>query len=95
MVVEAAALGEEVGGLEEGSTPELYKSNFDERLHHHRKFFWAALLSRGFPKVFEHDTFEITCKMKFAICLLPKPGTGKAIELHWLPVLKHTEQMLQ
>ena len=82
-------------GRGEGSTPELFKSHLDERLHHHRKFFWAALLSRGLLKLFEHDRSELTCKRKFAVCLLPKPGTGRIIELYWLPVLKYTEQMLQ
>lgn len=93
--METSALGDEASGEGEGSTPELLKAHLDEHLHHHRKFFWAALLSRGLLKLFEHDRFELTCKMKFAVCLLPKPGTGRVIELYWLPVLKYTEQMLQ
>lgn len=83
------------GGMGEGSTPELFQSHLDEHLRHYRKFFWTALLSRGLLKVFEHDRFELTCRMNFAVCFLPKPGSGRVSELYWLPVLKYTEQMLQ
>ena len=66
-----------------------------EYLYHYRKFFWTALFSRGWLKVFEHDRFELMDKMKAAVCTLPKPGPGRVIELYWLSILKYTEQMLE
>ena len=74
MIVEASALGDEAAGEEEGRTPVLFKSNLDDDLHHYRKFFRTAWLSGGLLKMFEHDRFELSCKMKFVVCLLLKPG---------------------
>ena len=73
-------------------TSELFKSNLNGHLRHHRKFFWTALLYGELLKVFEHDRSELTCKTKFAVCLLAVPGTRTVIELYRLPVLKYTEQ---
>lgn len=60
-----------------------------------QKVLWTALLSRGLLEVFEHDRFKVTCKMKCAVLFLPKPETGKVIELCRLPVVKYTQQILQ
>ncbi|KAK1342189.1 hypothetical protein QTO34_016946 [Cnephaeus nilssonii] len=38
----------------------------------------------GLQKVFEHDSVELNCKMKFAIYLPPKAETGKCPALYWL-----------
>uniref|UniRef100_A0A8D1EJB1 S-formylglutathione hydrolase n=1 Tax=Sus scrofa TaxID=9823 RepID=A0A8D1EJB1_PIG len=38
----------------------------------------------GLQKVFEHDSVELKCKMKFAIYLPPKAETGKCPALYWL-----------
>ncbi|XP_016054990.1 PREDICTED: S-formylglutathione hydrolase isoform X3 [Miniopterus natalensis] len=38
----------------------------------------------GLQKVFEHDSVELNCKMKFAIYLPPKSETGKCPALYWL-----------
>ncbi|XP_036857988.1 S-formylglutathione hydrolase isoform X2 [Manis javanica] len=46
----------------------------------------------GLQKVFEHDSIELNCKMKFAIYLPPKAETGKCPALYWLSGLTCTEQ---
>ncbi|XP_074995689.1 S-formylglutathione hydrolase isoform X2 [Calonectris borealis] len=46
----------------------------------------------GFQKVFEHDSAELKCKMKFGIYLPPKAETGKCPVLYWLSGLTCTEQ---
>ncbi|XP_032970536.1 LOW QUALITY PROTEIN: S-formylglutathione hydrolase-like [Rhinolophus ferrumequinum] len=46
----------------------------------------------GLQKVFEHDTVELNCKMKFAIYLPPKADTGKCTALYCLSGLTRTEQ---
>ncbi|OXB57958.1 hypothetical protein ASZ78_004280 [Callipepla squamata] len=46
----------------------------------------------GFQKVFEHDSTELKCKMKFGIYLPPKAETGKCPVLYWLSGLTCTEQ---
>ncbi|KAF3825825.1 hypothetical protein GH733_006652 [Mirounga leonina] len=46
----------------------------------------------GLQKVFEHDSVELNCKMKFAIYLPPKAETGKCPALYWLSGLTCTEQ---
>ncbi|KAG8586022.1 hypothetical protein GDO81_005215 [Engystomops pustulosus] len=38
----------------------------------------------GFQKVFEHDSAELKCKMKFGIYLPPKAESGKCPVLYWL-----------
>ncbi|PKU41648.1 5-hydroxytryptamine receptor 2a [Limosa lapponica baueri] len=46
----------------------------------------------GFQKVFEHDSAELKCKMKFGIYLPPKAETAKCPVLYWLSGLTCTEQ---
>ncbi|XP_056418069.1 S-formylglutathione hydrolase isoform X3 [Hyla sarda] len=46
----------------------------------------------GFQKVFEHDSTELKCKMKFGIYLPPKAESGKCPVLYWLSGLTCTEQ---
>uniref|UniRef100_A0A8C6E6N6 S-formylglutathione hydrolase n=1 Tax=Moschus moschiferus TaxID=68415 RepID=A0A8C6E6N6_MOSMO len=46
----------------------------------------------GLQKVFEHDSVELKCKMKFAVYLPPKAETGKCPVLYWLSGLTCTEQ---
>uniref|UniRef100_A0A4X2M0L3 S-formylglutathione hydrolase n=1 Tax=Vombatus ursinus TaxID=29139 RepID=A0A4X2M0L3_VOMUR len=46
----------------------------------------------GFQKVYEHDSVELKCKMKFGICLPLKAETGKCPVLYWLSGLTCTEQ---
>ncbi|XP_036097715.1 LOW QUALITY PROTEIN: S-formylglutathione hydrolase-like [Molossus molossus] len=46
----------------------------------------------GLQKVFEHDSVELNCKMKFAIFLPPKAETGKCPALYWLSGLSCTER---
>ncbi|KAB0369557.1 hypothetical protein FD755_018550 [Muntiacus reevesi] len=46
----------------------------------------------GLQKVFEHDSVELKCKMKFAVYLPPKAETGKCPVLCWLSGLTCTEQ---
>uniref|UniRef100_A0A672JCI8 S-formylglutathione hydrolase n=1 Tax=Salarias fasciatus TaxID=181472 RepID=A0A672JCI8_SALFA len=46
----------------------------------------------GFQKVFEHDSSELKCKMKFAVYLPPKAETEKCPVLYWLSGLTCTEQ---
>ncbi|KAB5576692.1 hypothetical protein PHYPO_G00200910 [Pangasianodon hypophthalmus] len=46
----------------------------------------------GYQKVFEHDSSELKCKMKFAIYLPPKAESGKCPVLYWLSGLTCTEQ---
>ena len=46
----------------------------------------------GLQKVFEHDSIELKCKMKFAVYLPPKAETGKCPVLYWLSGLTCTEQ---
>lgn len=82
MVKEASALGDEAGGEEEGRIPRLLKSILDGHLHEYRKFFRTALLSGELLKLFEHDRFELTGKMKFAVCLLLKPDMRGVTEFH-------------
>lgn len=48
--------------------------------------------SGGLQKVFEHDSVELNCKMKFAIYLPPKAETGKCPALYWLSSLTCTGQ---
>uniref|UniRef100_A0A3Q3M537 S-formylglutathione hydrolase n=1 Tax=Mastacembelus armatus TaxID=205130 RepID=A0A3Q3M537_9TELE len=38
----------------------------------------------GFQKVFEHDSTELKCKMKFAVYLPPKAETDKCPVMYWL-----------
>ncbi|KAK1902676.1 S-formylglutathione hydrolase [Dissostichus eleginoides] len=46
----------------------------------------------GFQKVFEHESTELRCKMKFAVYLPPKAETDKCPVLYWLSGLTCTEQ---
>ncbi|TWW80220.1 S-formylglutathione hydrolase [Takifugu flavidus] len=46
----------------------------------------------GFQKVFEHDSSELKCKMKFAVFIPPKAETEKCAVLYWLSGLTCTEQ---
>ncbi|XP_054644313.1 S-formylglutathione hydrolase isoform X1 [Dunckerocampus dactyliophorus] len=46
----------------------------------------------GFQKVFEHDSAELKCKMKFAVFLPPKADTHKCPVMYWLSGLTCTEQ---
>nr|XP_020477228.1 S-formylglutathione hydrolase isoform X1 [Monopterus albus] len=46
----------------------------------------------GFQKVFEHDSTELKCKMKFAVYLPPKAETDKCPVMYWLSGLTCTEQ---
>ncbi|KAM7380000.1 hypothetical protein PAMP_003330 [Pampus punctatissimus] len=46
----------------------------------------------GFQKVFEHDSAELKCKMKFAVYLPPKAETDKCPVMYWLSGLTCTEQ---
>ncbi|XP_053140979.1 S-formylglutathione hydrolase isoform X4 [Hemicordylus capensis] len=46
----------------------------------------------GSQKVFEHDSVELKCKMKFGIYLPPKAETEKCPVLYWLSGLTCTEQ---
>uniref|UniRef100_A0A8D3AD46 S-formylglutathione hydrolase n=1 Tax=Scophthalmus maximus TaxID=52904 RepID=A0A8D3AD46_SCOMX len=46
----------------------------------------------GFQKVFEHDSTELKCKMKFAVYLPPQAETDKCPVLYWLSGLTCTEQ---
>ncbi|KAK9969285.1 hypothetical protein ABG768_027476 [Culter alburnus] len=46
----------------------------------------------GYQKVFEHDSSELKCKMKFAIYLPPKAESSKCPVLYWLSGLTCTEQ---
>ncbi|KAK1169726.1 S-formylglutathione hydrolase-like isoform X1 [Acipenser oxyrinchus oxyrinchus] len=46
----------------------------------------------GFQKVFEHDSTELKCKMRFGIYLPPKAEGGKCPVLYWLSGLTCTEQ---
>uniref|UniRef100_A0A3Q2YKQ2 S-formylglutathione hydrolase n=1 Tax=Hippocampus comes TaxID=109280 RepID=A0A3Q2YKQ2_HIPCM len=46
----------------------------------------------GFQKVFEHDSVELKCKMKFAVFLPPKAETHKCPVLYWISGLTCTEQ---
>uniref|UniRef100_A0A2K6DRC1 S-formylglutathione hydrolase n=1 Tax=Macaca nemestrina TaxID=9545 RepID=A0A2K6DRC1_MACNE len=46
----------------------------------------------GLQKVFEHDSVELNCKMKFAVYLPPKAETEKCPALYWLSGLTCTEQ---
>uniref|UniRef100_A0A8C2V160 S-formylglutathione hydrolase n=1 Tax=Chinchilla lanigera TaxID=34839 RepID=A0A8C2V160_CHILA len=46
----------------------------------------------GLQKVFEHESVELKCKMKFAVYLPPKAETGKCPALYWLSGLTCTEQ---
>ncbi|XP_029458739.1 S-formylglutathione hydrolase isoform X2 [Rhinatrema bivittatum] len=46
----------------------------------------------GFQKVFEHDSTELKCKMRFGIYLPPKADIGKCPVLYWLSGLTCTEQ---
>ncbi|KAJ7341522.1 hypothetical protein JRQ81_005717 [Phrynocephalus forsythii] len=46
----------------------------------------------GFQKVYEHESTELKCKMKFGIYLPPKAQTEKCPVLYWLSGLTCTEQ---
>uniref|UniRef100_A0A8C7VBU4 S-formylglutathione hydrolase n=1 Tax=Oryzias sinensis TaxID=183150 RepID=A0A8C7VBU4_9TELE len=46
----------------------------------------------GLQKVFEHESVELKCKMKFAVYLPPKAETDKCPVLYWLSGLTCTEQ---
>ncbi|KAG8452323.1 hypothetical protein GDO86_004216 [Hymenochirus boettgeri] len=46
----------------------------------------------GFQKVFEHDSTELKCKMRFGIYLPPKAESGKCPVIYWLSGLTCTEQ---
>ncbi|XP_061827770.1 S-formylglutathione hydrolase [Nerophis lumbriciformis] len=46
----------------------------------------------GFQKVFEHDSTELKCRMKFAVFLPPKAETDKCPVMYWLSGLTCTEQ---
>ncbi|XP_058526739.1 S-formylglutathione hydrolase isoform X1 [Ochotona princeps] len=46
----------------------------------------------GFQKVFEHDSVELKCKMKFGVYLPPKAETAKCPVLYFLSGLTCTEQ---
>ncbi|RXN29053.1 S-formylglutathione hydrolase [Labeo rohita] len=46
----------------------------------------------GYQKVFEHDSSELKCKMKFGIYLPPKAESSKCPVLYWLSGLTCTEQ---
>ncbi|XP_048834191.1 S-formylglutathione hydrolase isoform X2 [Brienomyrus brachyistius] len=46
----------------------------------------------GFQKVFEHDSTELKCRMKFAIYLPPKAESEKCPAFYWLSGLTCTEQ---
>uniref|UniRef100_A0A8C5ES20 S-formylglutathione hydrolase n=1 Tax=Gouania willdenowi TaxID=441366 RepID=A0A8C5ES20_GOUWI len=46
----------------------------------------------GFQKVFEHESTELKCKMKFAVYLPPKAETEKCPVMYWLSGLTCTEQ---
>ncbi|KAI1885434.1 hypothetical protein AGOR_G00220120 [Albula goreensis] len=46
----------------------------------------------GFQKVFEHDSSELKCRMKFGIYLPPKAESAKCPVLYWLSGLTCTEQ---
>uniref|UniRef100_A0A3B4AMS1 S-formylglutathione hydrolase n=1 Tax=Periophthalmus magnuspinnatus TaxID=409849 RepID=A0A3B4AMS1_9GOBI len=45
----------------------------------------------GFQKVFEHESSELRCKMRFAVFLPPKAETEKCPVLYWLSGLTCTE----
>ena len=47
----------------------------------------------GFQKVFEHDSSELKCRMKFAIYLPPQVDGEKFPILYWLSGLTCTEQI--
>nr|ACQ58928.1 S-formylglutathione hydrolase [Anoplopoma fimbria] len=46
----------------------------------------------GFQKVFEHESTELKCKMKFAVFVPPKAETDKCPVMYWLSGLTCTEQ---
>eukprot|EP00062_Callorhinchus_milii_P007459 gi/632949082/ref/XP_007889951.1/ PREDICTED: S-formylglutathione hydrolase isoform X2 [Callorhinchus milii] len=46
----------------------------------------------GYQKVFEHESKELKCKMRFGIYLPPKAENGKCPVLYWLSGLTCTEQ---
>ncbi|MBN3308167.1 S-formylglutathione hydrolase isoform X2 [Amia ocellicauda] len=46
----------------------------------------------GFQKVFEHDSAELRCRMRFGIYLPPKAESGKCPVMYWLSGLTCTEQ---
>nr|XP_032830922.1 S-formylglutathione hydrolase isoform X1 [Petromyzon marinus] len=46
----------------------------------------------GYQKVFEHESLELKCKMRFGIYLPPKAETHKCPVLYWLSGLTCTEQ---
>ena len=46
----------------------------------------------GFQKVFEHDSSELQCRMKFAVYLPPQVDSEKVPVLYWLSGLTCTEQ---
>ncbi|XP_061431274.1 S-formylglutathione hydrolase [Lethenteron reissneri] len=46
----------------------------------------------GYQKVFEHESSELKCKMRFGVYLPPKAETHKCPVLYWLSGLTCTEQ---
>ncbi|XP_028428498.1 S-formylglutathione hydrolase, partial [Perca flavescens] len=46
----------------------------------------------GFQKVFEHESTELRCKMKFAVYLPPRAETDPCPVMYWLSGLTCTEQ---
>ncbi|XP_072902271.1 S-formylglutathione hydrolase isoform X1 [Hemitrygon akajei] len=46
----------------------------------------------GYQKVYEHDSSELKCKMRFGIYLPPKSESAKCPVLYWLSGLTCTEQ---
>ncbi|XP_072117031.1 S-formylglutathione hydrolase [Mobula birostris] len=46
----------------------------------------------GYQKVYEHDSLELKCKMRFGIYLPPKSESAKCPVLYWLSGLTCTEQ---
>ena len=52
----------------------------------------AAKCYGGFQKVFEHDSSELKCRMKFAVYLPPQVESEKVPVLYWLSGLTCTEQ---
>ncbi|XP_072440683.1 S-formylglutathione hydrolase isoform X3 [Chiloscyllium punctatum] len=46
----------------------------------------------GYQKVYEHDSYELKCKMRFGIYLPPKAERVKCPVLYWLSGLTCTEQ---
>ncbi|XP_048458492.1 S-formylglutathione hydrolase [Rhincodon typus] len=52
----------------------------------------SAKCFEGYQKVYEHDSLELKCKMRFGIYLPPKAERVKCPVLYWLSGLTCTEQ---